>query len=153
MRIGEPGHQDMLRQLLRAHAYWRMKLLDVDLVILNETVTFQARALQNSLERAVAAHLALGSTLPQGGGRILVLQADLLSAAEINQLQHAAGVVLNAFDGSLADQITRIRRRELCISSRYASSGTASLPRESVGIIRKKTVKHAADILMAHHSP
>ena len=36
VRIDEAEDLDIVRQLLRAHEYWRLKLLDVDLVILNE---------------------------------------------------------------------------------------------------------------------
>ena len=36
VRIDEPEDRDIVRQLLRAHEYWRMKGLSVDLVILNE---------------------------------------------------------------------------------------------------------------------
>src|SRR3989442_10009566 len=36
VRIDEVGDVDIVRQLLRAHEYWRMKQLAVDLVILNE---------------------------------------------------------------------------------------------------------------------
>ena len=36
VRIDEAEDQEIVRQLLRAHEYWRMKQLAVDLVILNE---------------------------------------------------------------------------------------------------------------------
>ena len=36
LRIDDPDDQEIARQLLRAHEYWRMKGLAVDLVIVNE---------------------------------------------------------------------------------------------------------------------
>jgi cyclic beta-1,2-glucan synthetase len=36
VRVDEAEEIDIVRQLLRAHEYWRLKLIDVDLVILNE---------------------------------------------------------------------------------------------------------------------
>src|SRR6185369_13048540 len=36
VRIDDAGDQDIVRQLLRAHEYWRLKQLTVDLVIVNE---------------------------------------------------------------------------------------------------------------------
>ena len=36
LRIGDLAHIDLVRQVVQAHAYWRMKGLAVDLVIWNE---------------------------------------------------------------------------------------------------------------------
>ena len=36
LRIADPANIDLARQLVRAHAYWRLHGLSVDLVILNE---------------------------------------------------------------------------------------------------------------------
>ena len=46
VRIDEAEDLDIVRQLLRAHEYWRLKLLDVDLVILNEHGATYAQDLQ-----------------------------------------------------------------------------------------------------------
>ena len=40
VRIDEAEDLEIIRQLLRAHEYWRMKQLAVDLVIVNETAVF-----------------------------------------------------------------------------------------------------------------
>ena len=53
VRIDEAEDLDIVRQLLRAHEYWRLKLLDVDLVILNEHGATYAQGLQDSLETLV----------------------------------------------------------------------------------------------------
>ena len=53
VRIDEPEDQGIVRQLLRAHEYWRMKQLAVDLVILNEQAPSYAQDLQASLEAQV----------------------------------------------------------------------------------------------------
>ena len=49
VRIDEPEDQGIVRQLLRAHEYWRMKQLAVDLVILNEQAPSYAQDLQAAL--------------------------------------------------------------------------------------------------------
>ena len=36
LRIGDPDNIELVRQLVQAHAYWRLKGLTVDLVIWNE---------------------------------------------------------------------------------------------------------------------
>ena len=43
----------MIRQLLRAHEYWRMKQLSADVVIINEKATSYVQELQGSLEALV----------------------------------------------------------------------------------------------------
>jgi cyclic beta-1,2-glucan synthetase len=53
VRIDEVEDLDIVRQLLRALEYWRLKLLDVDLVILNEQGATYAQLLQESLEALV----------------------------------------------------------------------------------------------------
>ena len=53
VRIDETGDLDIVRQLLLAHEYWRMKQLSVDLVILNESPPSYAQDLQVALEALV----------------------------------------------------------------------------------------------------
>ena len=50
VRIDEAEDQNIVRQLLRAHEYWRIKQLAVDLVILNEQAPSYAQNLQDALE-------------------------------------------------------------------------------------------------------
>ena len=45
LRIDHPDDQDIVRQLLRAHEYWRMKGLAVDLVILWATIIWSVVAI------------------------------------------------------------------------------------------------------------
>ena len=55
VRIADVEGLETVRQLLRAHEYWRMKQLAVDLVILNENPPSYAQDLQNALETMVRA--------------------------------------------------------------------------------------------------
>ena len=50
-RIDDVEHLEIVRQLLRAHEYWRMKQLSVDLVILNEHPPSYAQDLQKPWRR------------------------------------------------------------------------------------------------------
>ncbi len=52
-RIDETDDIDIIRQLLRAHEYWRMKQLSADVVIINEKATSYVQDLQGSLEALV----------------------------------------------------------------------------------------------------
>ena len=50
VRIEDKDDLELVRQLLRAHEYWRLKQLAVDLVILNERAASYVQDLQNALE-------------------------------------------------------------------------------------------------------
>jgi cyclic beta-1,2-glucan synthetase len=111
VRIDEVEDLDIVRQLLRAHEYWRLKLLDVDLVILNEHVATYAQELQESLETLV--RMSQSSLAPDGHpgrGGVFILRGDHISAEDRTLLQSAARAVLLSRRGSLTDQVIRLER-------------------------------------------
>ena len=109
VRVEAQEDREVVRQLLRAHAYWHGKGLAVDLVILNESAATHARDLQTSLEE-----LASGSqTAGPGHGGIFMLRADSLSVPERQLLQCAARAILfGVKQGSLEQQVERARRAD-----------------------------------------
>src|SRR5207245_7913541 len=58
VRIDEAEDLEIVRELVRAHEYWRMKRLDIDLVILNERPASYDHDLQTALEALVRADRA-----------------------------------------------------------------------------------------------
>jgi cyclic beta-1,2-glucan synthetase len=111
VRIDEVEDLDIVRQLLRAHEYWRLKLLDVDLVIVNEHAPTYAQALQESLEALV--RMSQSSLVPEGHagrGGVYILRGDHISTEDRTLLQSAARAVLLSRRGSLADQVIRLER-------------------------------------------
>src|SRR5262247_2242556 len=103
--IDEIEDREIVRQLLRAHEYWRMKGLAVDLVILNERPPSYLQDLQATLEGLVrAGRPTLGAT-PVGS--VVVLRGDLIPAVERDCLAAAARVVLSSRLGTLAEQVSR----------------------------------------------
>ncbi|HEY4968920.1 MAG TPA: protein ndvB, partial [Steroidobacteraceae bacterium] len=106
-RIDEVDHLETVRQLLRAHAYWRSKQLAVDLVIINERSTSYVQDLQIALESVVRVNLA---RMPERRhGAVFLLRADLLSAEVRNLLQTVARVVIVSRRGGLAEQVKRLQ--------------------------------------------
>ena len=109
LRIADVEHLDIVRELLQAHEYWRMKQLAVDLVILNERRSSYVQELQIAIETMVRA----SQSRPQPGaerpaGRVFVLRADLIAAETRALLTSAARVVLPAQRGGLFEQLERI---------------------------------------------
>ncbi|HXC60980.1 MAG TPA: glucoamylase family protein [Steroidobacteraceae bacterium] len=100
----------LVRQLLRAHEYWRMKRLGVDLVIINERASSYVQDLQIAIEAAVRTH---ASRPPLGDapdlGSVHVLRADLMGERTRTLLQAVARVVMSARRGAIADHLTAPR--------------------------------------------
>ncbi len=110
LRIDDVDDIAIARQLLRAHEYWRMKQLSVDLVILNERATSYLQDLQGALETQLRMsqsqpHPAAGNTR----GSVFLLRTDLISEETRARLSSVARVVLVGQRGSLADQLDRLR--------------------------------------------
>jgi cyclic beta-1,2-glucan synthetase len=110
VRIDEPEDRGIVRQLLRAHEYWRVKGLEVDLVILNEKAQSYAQELQTSLEALVRTSQSARREEGEGvaRGNVFILRKDLLSPEDHAALQVAARVVLLSRHGTLAEQLARL---------------------------------------------
>ena len=109
LRIADSEHLEMTQEVLRAHEYWRMKQLQVDLVILNERQSSYVQDLQVAIETFARASQSRPSTaVERSSGRVFVLRADLISAEAHALLMSVARVVLVAQRGSLFDQLERI---------------------------------------------
>ena len=73
----------MIRQLLRAHEYWRMKQLSADLVIVNEKPPSYLQDLQGALEALVrGSQMRLSPETGGVRGGIFLLRGDLIPAAD-----------------------------------------------------------------------
>jgi cyclic beta-1,2-glucan synthetase len=135
IRIDEVEDLEIVRQLLRAHAYWRMKQLAVDLVILNERPSSYIQDLQTALE--AMARAIRSQSAPAGEevrGTVFVLRADLLSVEARIALQAVARAVLLSRRGSLAEQVKRIREPKPVIApqSRPVSAPQLSDPAPTI---------------------
>ncbi len=113
VRIDEAEDVGIIRQLLRAHEYWRLKGLTVDLVILNEKPPSYEQELQGSLDDLVRAHQQRLSAEPgELHSNVFLLRGDLISAQERVLLQSIARAVLLSRHGTLAEQVIRSQRSE-----------------------------------------
>ncbi len=134
-RIDDMADLQIVRQLLQAHEYWRMKQLAVDLVILNEYPESYAQDLRTALE---AMARAAAARRPSGGaettrGAAFILRAELLSEEARSLLQCAARAVLFSRRGSLFEQLRRLDEKETAVTEsqrRFAPKGNPqSVPR------------------------
>jgi cyclic beta-1,2-glucan synthetase len=111
LRIDASEDIAIARQLLKAHEYWQMKGLAVDLVILNDRAASYVQDLQNALETQAR----MSQSRPAPGahgmrGSVFVLRTDLISEQSRNLLSAVARVVLVARRGGISDQLDRARK-------------------------------------------
>ena len=100
---------DTVQQLLRAHEYWRMKQLAVDLVIINERATSYMQQLHSAIETLIrSSQSKLGASLPLAAGSVYLVRADLMTVANRALLAAVARVVLYARRGMLNRQLDRM---------------------------------------------
>ena len=108
VRIDELEDRAIVRQLLRAHEYWRVKGLAVDLVIVNEKAHSYTQELQSSLEALLrTSQSARRDEHTDARGNVFILRKDLLSPNDHAALQMAARAVLLSRHGTLAEQLAR----------------------------------------------
>jgi cyclic beta-1,2-glucan synthetase len=106
VRIADTEELPLVRQLLLAHTYWRLKGLAVDLVVLNDHPAGYREELQQQLQalmRSSDAH-----TLVDKPGGVFLRQTDHLSEDDKVLLQAVARVVLAGDQGSVAGQVDRL---------------------------------------------
>ena len=132
VRIDEVEDAAVVRELLRAREYWRLKGLVVDLVILNERGASYVQDLQIALETLVRTSRStthLGTEHDPGG--IFVLRSDLISVETRALLLAVARVVLLSRRGDLADQLNRVQTPRGVLPPARRRPATDAGPRET----------------------
>jgi cyclic beta-1,2-glucan synthetase len=107
LQIADPARIELVRQLVQAHAYWRLKGLAVDLVIWNEDRAGYRQDLQDQIMGLIASG-SEASLLDRPGG-IFPRPAQQLSSEDRMVVQTSARIILSDSRGSLAEQISRRR--------------------------------------------
>jgi cellobiose phosphorylase len=103
LQIGDAANIDLVRQLVQAHAYWRLRGLAVDLVIWNEDHAGYRQRLQEQIMGLIASGIE-ASVIDRPGG-IFVRSAEQISGEDRILFQSVARVVITDGRGSLADQL------------------------------------------------
>jgi len=108
LRSTDAERIELVREILQAHAYWRMKGLAVDLVILNEDDSVYRQSVHDQIMSLIASGIE-AHMLDKPGG-IFVRRADHLSHEDLVLLQAAARIVLSDEHGTLVEQLQRRSR-------------------------------------------
>ncbi|MDH4207577.1 MAG: hypothetical protein OEV76_01735, partial [Anaerolineae bacterium] len=106
VHLESEGGLALVREVLRAHAYWRRQQIDVDLVILNQKDSGYDQPLHGQL-RSLITTLGQDSSMNQRGG-IFILFAEQMSEEDLVLVETAARVTLDGEKGSLSQQLKEI---------------------------------------------
>ena len=136
LKIGDAANIDLVRQMVQAHAYWRLKGLAVDLVIWNEDHAGYRQLLQEQIMGLIVAR-AETHTMDRPGG-IFLRPVDQISNEDRILLQAVARAIISDQRGSLAEQVNQRGLRETRVPrlqatrQHYPESAVAPAPRELI---------------------
>jgi cyclic beta-1,2-glucan synthetase len=105
VQISDQANIELIRQLVQAHAYWRLKGLAVDLVIWNEDHSGYRQLLHDQIMGLIAAGIETNVTDRPGG--IFVRPGDQIAEEDRILLQAVARAIISDTRGPLPDQISR----------------------------------------------
>jgi len=140
LKIGDPANIDLVRQLVRAHAYWRLKGLAADLVIWNEDHTGYRQQLNDQIMGLIAAGIE-AHVIDRPGG-IFIRSAEHISQEDRILLQSVARAILTDGRGALAEQMnrrgnrvpwpprlkpSRIQRADVPLAGGVSAAGSAAI--------------------------
>ncbi len=132
LRVSDLEKMELVRHVVQAHAYWRMKGLPVELVILNENASVYQQALHDRIVGLISSGIE-APMLDRPGG-IFVRRVDQVSAEDRVLLQAVARLILSDENGTLDEQIKRPRLKEKAVPDlepvrpRSAMEAMAPLP-------------------------
>jgi cyclic beta-1,2-glucan synthetase len=103
LQINDAGNIELVRQLVQAHAYWRLKGLAVDLVIWNEDHAGYRLRLQEQIMGMIASGIE-ASVIDRPGG-IFVRPAEQISNEDRVLFHAVARVLMSDQRGTLEEQL------------------------------------------------
>ncbi|UEG49105.1 cyclic beta 1-2 glucan synthetase [Ferruginibacter lapsinanis] len=103
VQIEDAANVDLVKQMVQAHTYWRLKGLMVDLVIWNEDRGGYRQVLQNQILGFVAP--GFGADIKEQPGGIFIRSADQISNEDRILFQTVSHIVISDTLGSLEEQM------------------------------------------------
>ena len=103
LQIGDLEHLELARQLVQAHAYWRLKGLPVDLVIWNDDRAGYRQLLQEQILALIAA--GVETNAPDRQGAVFARALEQISSEDRTLFLAVARVIVADNRGTLAEQI------------------------------------------------
>jgi len=137
LKIAELSHIELVRQLIHAHVYWRLKGLAVDLVIWNEDHAGYRQILHDQIMGLIASGIVVDLKDQPGG--IFVRSTDQISEEDRILIQTVAHVIISGDGGKLANQAKQRVGLKVAVprlipsrTHRPALTPTAAVPRHDL---------------------
>jgi cellobiose phosphorylase len=130
-QLKDPANIELVRQLVQAHAYWRLNGLAVDLVIWNEERGGYRQLLHDQIMGLIAADRET-NVIDRPGG-IFVRSADQISNEDRILLQSVARAVFTDSQGTFAEQVKRRPPAEAAIPRLAATRERNAEPAQATG--------------------
>ncbi|MEP7279580.1 MAG: glucoamylase family protein, partial [Bacteroidota bacterium] len=111
LKIESLENMQLVKQLIQAHAYWRLKGLVVDLVIWNETHGGYRQSFQNDIQALIPPEL----NGTKGG--IFIRAADQISTEDRILFQYVARIIIADSGGTLTSHVNRKENAKAVIPS------------------------------------
>lgn len=108
LHIHDPENIEIVRQMIQAHAYWRLKGLAVDLVIWNEDHGSYRQLLQDEINGMINTEMGIHTSYSKPGS-IFVKSTDQISPEDRILFESVARVIIYDNKGTLAEQVNRIK--------------------------------------------
>jgi cyclic beta-1,2-glucan synthetase len=105
LQIQDAANIELARQMVQAHAYWRLKGLMVDLVIWNEDYGGYRQALQNELLSLISPGII--SDVKDKPGGIFIRSGEQVSQEDRILFQAVSRIILSDSLGTLEEQVKR----------------------------------------------
>ncbi len=135
LRIEDSSNIELVKQMLQAHLYWRLKGLLVDLVIWNEDHGSYRQTLQNQILGLISR--GSGTDERERPGGIFIRGAEQISSEDRILFQTIARIIITDSSGSLEEQVNKRSKAKPVIShftpvKFYASMPTSVQPRNDL---------------------
>jgi cyclic beta-1,2-glucan synthetase len=101
LQVEKQANMQLVRQLIQAHTYWRLKGIAVDLVIWNEEHNGYRQVFQNEIQALVP-----GETRDRPGG-VFIRALEQISSEDRILFQTVARIIISDSGGTLADHVNR----------------------------------------------
>jgi cellobiose phosphorylase len=128
VRIQERENIDLITRMVRAHSYWRMNGLAVDLMIWNEDHSVYRNEMGEKINGLIAENSGALSSQPGG---IFLRRSDQMSEEDRILMQAVARVVISDMAGTLAEQVGRmtapVMQRPWFVASKKAAPADGSI--------------------------
>lgn len=103
IRISQLEHMELVKQILTAHEYLRLKGLLIDLILLNEYGNSYEQPVQDKLRELVS--ISHARDLQDKPGGVFLRQSNTIPEEDIRLLFSTSRLVLDGNDGSIASQL------------------------------------------------